>query len=159
MILNTPLTMHWNLFNQIISVIMSFCFQIDTEQLLAHLVETEMIKRTVSSIATTVLCFSSLNLSILIGDVWFFRKKEHTRDGSSVRSVISSDIRLEDLYHQILTATMLMWVLYLCILENWMSWSADPYGNILITLNNLGSWTHLPAYDCSWTDWVHGNCV
>jgi hypothetical protein len=27
-----------------------FCFQIDTEQLLAHLVEAEMIKRTVSFI-------------------------------------------------------------------------------------------------------------
>ena len=87
---------------------MSFCFQIDTEQLLAHLVETEMIKRTVSSIAATAPCFSSLNLSILIGNVCFVRKKVDTREGSSVPSVISSDIRLEDQYHQILTATMLM---------------------------------------------------
>ena len=87
---------------------MSFCFQIDTEQLLAHLVETEMIKRTVSSIVVTI---SWVFVAESVHSDWgclIFRKKEDTREGSSVQSVISLDIRLEDLYRQILTATMLM---------------------------------------------------
>lgn len=56
--------------------------------------------------------FFSEPLSIVIGDVWYFRKKEGTREGSSVQYVISLDIRLEDLHHQISTVTMLMWELF-----------------------------------------------
>lgn len=62
--------------------------------------------------------FLSLNMSILIGGCLIFRKKEDTREGSSVPSVISLDIRLEDLYHQILTVTMLMLVVYYYMFQN-----------------------------------------
>lgn len=89
-------------------LLVSFCFQIDTEQLLAHLVETEMIKRTVSSIVVTISWFFVAESVHSDWGCLIFRKKEDTREGSSVQSVISLDIRLEDLYRQILTATMLM---------------------------------------------------
>jgi hypothetical protein len=39
---------------------------------------------------------------------YVFRKREDTREGSSVLFAISLDIKLEDLYHQILIVTMLM---------------------------------------------------
>jgi hypothetical protein len=103
--------------------------QIDTEQLLAHLVETEMIKRTKEG-RYKGRKFSSV--------CHFF--------GYQARGSIPSNFDCD--YAYVSTVP-----LYFRKLMNVLILMA-----ILITLNNLGSWTYLPAYDCSWIDGVHGNC-
>jgi len=105
------------------------------------------------------LVFSSLNLSIVIGNVWYSERRKI--QGKEVQFSLSF---LWISGSRIYTVKFWLWLClceyYIISLRFYKTECSDDLILMLfmVTLNILGSWTYLPAYDHSWIDWVHGKC-
>lgn len=92
--------------------------QIETEKLLAYLVEVEINKRQVwSPDSQPLLALKIIHFCLNVYSYYlvapFDRKKAHTRERNSMPFATFLVIKLEDRFHQSLTATMHMYVDFL----------------------------------------------